>query len=208
MTKEMKTTQKSVYKIKIMADSHGRNIRDIVQNKYKHQIVYSSLKPNGTVRNILADVENEAKGMTTHDFLVILGGANDITPHLDADYIPNEVEKTIKSVSHTNVIISAIPYRYDKAFLNKRISQINALLKKLCDKYYHCNFLPLSNMNRQDYTKHGLHLNLFGKLKYSCLVNQLIEDTNSYINKTAFIPVRVTHERHFLVSHGIGSILK
>lgn len=201
--KEFKTS-KTVYKLKIIADSHGIIMRDITQEKCKTHIVFSSIKPNGKINNVLADVESETKGMTDHDFLVILGGTNDITTHLDANYIPNNIEKTIKSCSHTNFIVSAIPYRYDKPYLNKKIYQINVLLKKLCDKYYHCNFLSLYTINHQDYTKFGLHLNYFGKLKYSSLINQLIQDINNYRNKSAFIPVKITL-RDFLVKQSFGN---
>jgi len=190
---------KSIYKLKIISDSHGRNIRDIMEDKCRHH-VYSSIKPNGKLHDVLIDAESEALKMTQDDFLLINGGTNDITSNININFIASEIEKVVNKCSNTNIIISALPYRYDKPYLNKLIYQTNNLLKQICNKYYHVNFLPLSTINRDDYTKHGLHLNTFGKLKYCNSLHQLINQVNSYKDGSAFIPVKIT-PMNFLGNH-------
>lgn len=189
--KEKKGSSRKGNKLKILADSHGRNVRSIVQERCNIHNVYSCIKPGGQIHSVLIDAENEAKDMDQDDFLVIFGGTNDIKPHLSDNFIPNKIEQTIEKCSHTNIIVSALPYRYDIPYLNRKIYQTNRLLKQLCDKYYHANFLPLNTIKRDDYSNGGLHFNRYGKSKYSQLLAHLIKDINSYRTASALIPVKI-----------------
>lgn len=186
------------HKINIVADSHGRKLREMIQDDCKNYNVYSSIKPNVKMLNILKDAEKEVKTMTTDDFIVIIGGTNDITNCLNEKYIPNKVEKTIQCCSNTNVIVSAIPYRYDLPHLNRKIYYINSYLQKLCDKYSNTHFLSLDALKRYHYTNHGIHLNSSGKLKMSTTIVTLMKGIEARKNGTMTISTIIGNRHCFL----------
>jgi hypothetical protein len=188
------------FKVKILSDSHGRNLRRIMNEHLdNHYTTHCSMKPNGKISNVLNEIEYDTNDMGKNDYTVIIAGTNDINSRINKNCIAQEIKNKIEICSKTNVIISALPYRYDKySFLNKEIYKVNKEIKNLCDKYVHTHYLPIHNFNRRDYTVHGLHLSECGKLKYTHLIRDKIDEISRLNNYSMNIDIQLTRKNYFL----------
>jgi sentrin-specific protease 8 len=197
--------------IKLLTDSHGRGIRNLLSSKFDNTSVNvsSCIKPNGTVKNVLNEMENEVKRLTKKDYVVIAAGTNDVDSYMvNQSCIASHIEDKIKELVHTNFIITALPYRYDESFLNNKIKRINNQLEQFCKKYNHINYLSLRNINRYDYTSYGLHLNKIGKSKYVDSLYNLVNEVECLNNNSANIAVRITQRQIFLEKRHILNVHK
>lgn len=188
------------HNVKILSDSHGRNIKKHLKFNNEDYTKYISIKPNGKLEHVLQGVKTEVKNMNKNDVLIILGGTNDISIDVNEKYICDSIEKTLKMTSHTNVVLSAIPFRYDYPHLNRKIRNINVTLNKITKKYSHVSFLQLYSFNRTDYTTNGLHFNYEGKKKYCNLISDNILNITI---KERQIAVLVSERNVFLDKRGI-----
>lgn len=194
------TLTKSKFHVKILSDSHGRNVRNILADKLDGNCMTScSMKPNGKVSQVLSDIDHDTKEMVKDDYIVIVAGTNDITPHLNNKFIAQEIKNKIQNCSHTNIIVTAIPYRYDKySFFNKKINRSNNSIRKVCDEFKHSHYLPLHSFCRNDYATHGLHLNTFGKQKFSNLIIDKIDEITRLNKNSLNISTHITQRKYFL----------
>lgn len=187
--------------IKILSDSHGRNMRQILSENLNNKFnIFSSVKPNAKLCDVLNTSESDVKGMDENDCLIVIGGTNNIEQNTySRDIVKQIEEKLLKEHStHTNIILTALPYRYDIPILNKEIRSINKGLEYISNKYYNAHFLSFTSFNRSHYTKHGLHFNSYGKETFSNLLHQEIEKIHKCKNGTMKIPVKITEKRSFL----------
>lgn len=184
----------SAHQIKILADSHGREVRKILlENLSKPFQIYSEIKPNGKMVHVLNRIKAEADSLTKNDFILVIGGTNDIERNFAPQNFVNDIEDKLKLLSHTNVILSNIPFRYDKPWLNQTIRDTNRKMKILTEKYSFLNLVSLNCLTKVNYTKRGLHLNHIGKSKISKVITNLIEEPKQFN-----IPVRITKRKPFL----------
>lgn len=168
-----------LHKVKIVSDSHGRHINSLLTEQLPGSFkITSVIKPNAVMRNVIGNHSNVGDNLTKNDFLIIIGGTNDITNDLfDLKEMLNFVNLTFEENKNTNVILSYIPFRHDKPELNKIIHRINQRFKQLSKRYQHTECLPLHQIDRSCYTQHGLHLNFSGKVKYVNKLRYSILDT-------------------------------
>lgn len=184
-------SDENIYRVKLIADSHGRFLREaIVKCSNKNSEVSAIIKPNGKVCHVLTDLVSESENFSCKDFVIIMAGTNDINKNTEMKLLVDEFEKTIKKCANTNIILSALPYRYDAPYLNSKIMKLNKLLENLANKFFNVYFLQLSELNRDCYTFHGLHLNKLGKYKLASMIKNLM---NYILNDGKhIIPVRLT----------------
>lgn len=186
------------HKILLYSDSHGRSLNNMMTERLPEYCHISSyLKPNAKIEYIVSDPKKVSKSMTKKDFCIFIGGTNDILEKNESFNIENiisKLENTIQEFSNSNILMSGIPFRYDKPQLNNQIYQINKSIKGLTLKYDYASYINLQGLNRNCYTHHGLHFNEHGKTRYATKITQLIcEKLKVYKNK---IPVLIT-ERSF-----------
>lgn len=178
-------------KITLLTDSHGRFLRQNIFNNFSDNYEVSALlRPNGKVCHILSDVPSESISLNHKDFIFIMAGTNDIHKKTNLTLLVEEFEKTIKLCGNTNLILSAVPYRYDAPFLNSKIMHLNKLLENLANKYSYVHFLQLNELNRECYTSHGLHMNSLGKIKLTSMLHSLMQFILN--DGKHLIPVRIT----------------
>lgn len=190
-------------KVRIIGDSHSRHIRQLLNKELCDNFeVYSSIKPNGRVFQVLNDINYEMRQMKNTDYVIIIAGTNDIRKDLDHNSIIKEIKTKLMGISNyndnTNIIITALPFRYDIPFFNQNIRKINDGLQQLCNSLLNVNFLPVNFLRRQHYTKHGLHLNKFGKIAFSQSLSKLITENMDKCGTAKPIPVRITQRNSFL----------
>lgn len=166
---------KKIGKVKLMADSHGRFLRQNLGQVLNEDCeVRAIIKPNGKVCHVLKDVISESFMFDRNDFIILMAGTNDIHKNTDTALLIEEFESKIKHCGNTNIILSAIPFRYDVPFLNPKIIKLNKNLENLAKKYSYVHFLQLNELNKGCYTSFGLHLNKLGKSKLVSMLKSLI----------------------------------
>lgn len=173
------------HKIKILADSHGRSLRERFENICPTSFSVSNVfKPNGTSEHILKD--SCSKGMTKNDFLVLICGTNDVdNPMFNLESFIITITHFLEQTKNTNVIISYIPFRYDKTHLNYKIHEMNRKIRILTLKYDHANYLSFHGFDRTCYSKQGLHFNFKGK---TIMCKRLMEQ---FLRVSSLCPIQV-----------------
>ncbi|KAG8286093.1 hypothetical protein J6590_067615 [Homalodisca vitripennis] len=135
------TRNKLISKVTLLADSHGRNLRHLLQNQLGENFaVYSVVKSSGKSEHIVSDLDYEAKKLSNNDRLIVLSGSNNVeekTEFSAKDYVKRIAKKT----KNTNVIVCTVPLRYDKPHLNVKIRKINIELIIEALKYDHLKIL-------------------------------------------------------------------
>lgn len=181
-------------KINLLADSHGRYINEILTKTIEHRKfnISSMIKPCARSKNVLQQPTISSKHTGKNDFLIIITGTNDIGQSndfiKDQNEIISNVEKALRETNNTNVLVSALPYRYDKPYLNPFIEKVNYNIECMVSKYAHVRYINLSDFDRTCHTTQGLHLNYKGKHK---LVQTLITEINNVLSPR--IPVVISN---------------
>lgn len=181
------TSLKRKKNLVLISDSHGRTLSERLNNTNSNTLRATGLvKPNANIINVLKNHETFTKSLTKDDYLVVIGGTNDLNCVGCESIITEEIENLLEKTNTTNIIISSIPFRYDIPYVNKKIKKININLKRITEKYSHSSFLSFNNMNRSDYSYHGVHFNNKGKSKLTHLISD-------FINHKQKIPVIITN---------------
>ncbi|KAG8336403.1 hypothetical protein J6590_045368 [Homalodisca vitripennis] len=109
-------------------------------------------------------------------------------------------------MSHTKILVSALPYRHDVPGLNNRIAFINMELQDILSKYPDATFLPINNLQRHMYTKHGLHFNRTGKQEISRMVIHLVcrEKDDKKMKESRTIKEKKHEKSKYSVTSGTG----
>ena len=105
-----------------------------------------------------------------------LGGTNDVI-HSNTDKSLIAVSQFVKKLTHTNVVVASVPYRYDlpsTSKVNQEIHKFNRKLKKYVRQDMHVTVLDVDS-NRNYFTNHGFHLNGKDKTNVCMQLKVLIE---------------------------------
>ena len=150
-------------KLLILGDSHARSYADKLKTNLKNFSVCGIVKPNARSKEVL---EANIQGFTKKDSVVICAGTNDIGKNCTKEGLANIV-KFVAQNNQTNIIILEAPHRYDLAqwsCVNKEIIRFNKRLAKMLKIYDYAKIQKVS-LDRNNFTRHGLHMNNSGKLK-------------------------------------------
>ena len=139
-------------KLKLHADSHGRDMRDKLE---RAEVVF---KRGAQLTGVVAGVGSEGDDTC----VVVMGGTNDETVE-GVRVGLNRLKQ--KLVDKQRVVVVGVPNRYDPdrpPNVEEVIRRKNDLMKNFCD-FYKYKFLDISDNERSYFTKHGLHMNNRGK---------------------------------------------
>ena len=150
--------------IRIMADSHGKNIARHIRQKSCYQ-VYSVIKPGAKAIDILCTSPQVDKTSQTDNVLVIIAGANDIYCNNSENFL-TALKSYLMSNLHACNVICTVPIRYDLpkwSIVNKEIIKVNQKIQDLKKDFRNLHVIELDNIGKRFHTYHGLHLNNLGK---------------------------------------------
>lgn len=163
----------SLPKLTVFCDSQGRNLSwylgDINGEKYN---MFNYTQPGAPLETIISSATDKLNEYTKRDYIVIIGGTNNINNSVvyGSTSCLNEfsayLTSQVKTFEHTNLIISTIPYRYDRredSRENKFICVLNCLIRNIAYTHSHVYLLDLHLLQRCHHTRHGLHVNKRGK---------------------------------------------
>jgi hypothetical protein len=159
-------------KIIIIGDSHTRGLAyDLKNSIVKDFEVNSTVMPGARLENI---TNLSAEGISTlgkKDAVIIWGGANDINKN-EVNNGLRHLKNFVNNKQNTNIIVVSAPHRYDldeSSCVNKEVVVFNKKLHKIIKTVDNVELLQ-SKLNRNDFTGHGLHLNISRKGKIADLI--------------------------------------
>jgi hypothetical protein len=169
--------------VRIIGDSHLKGSAINIKQHLNSQFDVSSIiKPGAKTNQILDTQRNELKSLGKEDFLIVSTGTNDLdNPSTNINNIIAPLMTFINEWKHTNIVIVNAPNRYNlghdpvSTSKQRKIVRYNEKLYRLLHKFSHVSIVEVSS-NRDHYTKHGLHLNKYGKEK---LAKQIAVQINS-----------------------------
>jgi lysophospholipase L1-like esterase len=174
-------------KVIVIGDSHARGLAvELLASLGKNFEVMGSIMPGSGLRHIAGLTIRETRQLQQDEFVIICGGANDINKNE-----PNIGLRNIRNFAlqnkHTNIITISPPNRHDlqdSTCIYGERQIYNRKLHKILKDMYHVTITD-TNYTREDFTQHGLHMNLAGKEKLARTIGHVI--TNFFAKQTSSI---------------------
>lgn len=192
--KENKTVSSSQKnRLSIIADSQGRQLAGYLDNHVGGETsVFGHIQPGAPFEAVMTSAikEIKSKQFSDSDFVIVIGGTNNITnTHFNKKTLNKQkfikfIGSHIEMFSETNLILATIPYRYDlkeEDYQNKYIKEINIEIRNTI--YNHNLFrnkpnvflLDLHLLQKRHHTNHGFHISRSGKKWIAKQLNQLLQ---------------------------------
>jgi hypothetical protein len=160
-----------------------RGCADVLKKKLNSEFEISGIvKPGAKAKDVLNTRIDE--GMSKNDAIVICAATNDISKNEAKEGLRNIIN-FVKHNSHTNIIVMEILHRHDLvnwSCVNKEIEQFNRQLTKRLRLDDQVSIRRL-NLDRQHFTRHGMHLNYKGKEVMCKQIAELIQQKIDTVNK-------------------------
>lgn len=181
-------TNKKIKRVFISTDSNGRGVSSLLHSHLGDNFnVTSSVHPGAKLSTVIksVDLSNQCQSFTKTDFVIILGGTNDVDPNFPFQYSLLKNLSSIKNLTQqTNVIFIAIPPRFDESCYGSDINIANYVLLESFIQSSTSNLVWLNwhGIARNNFSSHGLHLNARGKVLLAKSLYSLICSTSSFCN--------------------------
>lgn len=183
-------TQETRGRVLVVADSHGRHSREIINEQLQGKFsVTVFVKPNAKFGDVTKDLIKLTSDFTTKDYVVIVAGTNDVQNlNCNNDSICPDIENVLSLANHTNVLYPGVPLRYDNLYMNKAImklnKEINCKINRVAEKTKNIVLIDNIRITRLNHTKHGLHFNRMGKIKFwGHLARTILQHSESKLNQ-------------------------
>jgi hypothetical protein len=122
-------------KVVVIADQQGRGVQRAMQQLLgTNYVVTCFWKDGACLQEVLSTCSAELRGLTFHDFVVVIGGINEN----NSFNLKTLLLKWLSLTCHTNIIISGLPCN-----ANLNIS-LNKEIKLICRGFSHCSFVSLN----------------------------------------------------------------
>lgn len=150
-------------KVMVLGDSHCRNYSKILRENSNEELdILGITKPNIKLNKIVEDVSKAASYLGKNDFVVVMGGSNNMNECYNSESIA-DLTKTFRnlfeSTKNTNLIVSTIPFRCNNQEINRIIEHINYKMYNIVKNYEHVYLLCINNIiTCEDYSIDGVHL--------------------------------------------------
>lgn len=124
--------------ILVLADENGKGLSQIMTRKpeFESYSIVTICKPAAPLNIIIENIDNLTKNFTENDFVIIIGGTNDIKYKTYPSF--RNICDKLKLCRHTNVILASIPYGHNKT-RNKNISKLNIKLREFLIRLNNCS---------------------------------------------------------------------
>jgi len=174
-------------KVIVIGDSHARGLAaELSASLGKDFEVMGTIMPGSRLSHITGLAKRETSQLKCDEFVIICGGANDINTNESKMGLRN-IRKFALQNKHTNIITISPPHRHDlqdSSCINDEIQVYNRRLHKILKDMNHVTIVD-TNYTREDFTRHGLHMNSAGKEKLTGTLGQVI--TNPSETQTSSI---------------------
>jgi len=160
----------------IVGDIHAKGYESEISNNLDNNSeVIGTVIPGARLGNITKLANGETRSLGKSDAVIMIGGANDINKN-ETNIGLAHLKKFAEDWSNTNVVVVPAPHRHDllgSSCVNTEIVVFNRKLHKVVKSVGNMKIVQ-SNLNRDDFTRHRLHLNLYGKERVAKLIGESI----------------------------------
>jgi cell fate (sporulation/competence/biofilm development) regulator YmcA (YheA/YmcA/DUF963 family) len=150
--------------------------------------------------NVTQLAKNEISSLTKKDAVIIWGGANDISRNATMKGL-KVLHDFVNQRSNISIIIVTAPHRHDllaESCVNSEVKTFKRKLFKIMKTRSGVRILH-HRYQREDFTKHGLHLNAVGKIKAVKLMSQNIDQL---LNSKKNHPIVLKRKSHPNIKEG------
>ncbi|PNF14606.1 hypothetical protein B7P43_G13104 [Cryptotermes secundus] len=184
-------------KLIILGDSHSRGIAAEIKYALGNDFeVNGTVMPGARLENIIKLSEERISTLDKKDAVIIWAGSNDIGKN-ETNKGLNHLKNFVINRQNTNIILITAPHRFDlqeSSCVNKEVEVFNRKLHKIMKTMNNVEVLQ-TKLNRNDFTRHGLHLNISGKEKIAKTISNYIK--NLGMKKEEF-PIAMKWEENVL----------
>lgn len=160
-------------KVLILADSHGRQLAELLHPMLRNVNLQVILKPSAIFNQVISNVTELTKFFNKSDHLFVIAGCNDC--HCKNEKHFNVDLSSLISVSvFTNVHVFNVFDRYDCIKCNENVTYFNVELQKSISSSNVKLINLLYILKSDDFTKQKIHLNLSGKKKIVSLIASIL----------------------------------
>lgn len=176
-----KPVMKKKKKVLVLGSSHGRDIGPRLQASLGNEYAVTSVfKPNACLSDVVGDISALSKGLDKEDHVVVVGGAgNSLDRNLNYS-IEADINYIAGRSGHTNVSFVNLFRRHDRPWIDRVVGRVNLQLdlSLLGGDRAHIDVIDTTSIVREEYTRHGLHLNSRGKGTLTRLIVENIRRPN------------------------------
>jgi lysophospholipase L1-like esterase len=156
----------------IIGDSHATGIAAEISSALgKDFEVTGTVTPGARLENITNLADKEVSTIGKSDTVIVMGGANEVSKK-EANIGLKHLGKFVNSRQNTNIMTVTALHRNDlqeTSCVNMEMEVFNRKLHKAVKTADNVNIIQ-ANLSRNDFTHHGLHLNISGKEKMAELI--------------------------------------
>jgi len=182
-------------KIIIIGDSHARGCARKISNYIGKAFEVSRMvMPGAGLAHITTVAHEEISNLTSDDAVVIWGGSNDVNKN-GMSHGLKHLQNFINHRSNTNILALAAPHRHnlwETSCVNKEVQVFSRKLHKIFKAKDNVTIIEI-NIQRNDFTQHGLHQNTAGKEKVAEMIAENIKQ-QLRVKKKKNIPVTFDEE--------------
>jgi hypothetical protein len=176
-------TKRKKKKIIVIGDSHSRGCaRELSSYLCKEFEVRGTVTPGAGLAHITTLAQEEIPKLTPNVALVIRGGSNDINKNeISCGLKP--LENFVNHRKNKNILALTAPHRHDlqeTSCINKEIQVFNRKVRKFFKVRDNVSIID-TDLHRNDFTQHGLHLNTVGKEKVAESIAKTINPFRSTV---------------------------
>ena len=188
-------TKQKRKKVIVIGDSHARGCaRELSSYLGTDFEVRGTVMPGAGLTHITTLAQEEILNLTPQDAVIIWGGSNDI--------YKNETSRGLKHLlnfithkENTNILALTAPHRHDlqeTSYINKEIQVFNRKMCKMVKIRDNVSIIK-TDLHRNDFTQHGLHLNIIGKERVAESIARTIKQLRE---RKKGIPIPIDEEGH------------
>jgi hypothetical protein len=152
-------------KIIIIGDSHAKGCAATITHNLRRTFeVTGYVKTGMGLEEITNIARKEIDELTKKDMVVFWGGANNIAKNESQKGLIH-TSNFVKQRKHTNIIIVSAPKRYDLSTMSCVNSEVTTYNRKLHKRMKMVGYVKIlgSDVQKEHFTRHGLHMNTVGK---------------------------------------------
>ena len=143
--------------------------------------VFGTVMPRARLGNITKLANGETSSLGKSDTVIVIGGANNINKN-ETNVRLAHLRNFAEERRNTNIVVVPATHRHDllsSSCVNKEIVVFNRKLHKVVKSVSNMKIIQ-SNLNRDDFTRHGMHLNLSSKEKVAKLIGENIKQLTAH----------------------------
>jgi hypothetical protein len=136
---------------------------EVQQNLHEEFKVKGHIKPGANAAAILKTPTQETEELTKNDDVVVWCGTGDVGRNKTRNVL-HHIQSFVEKYRNTNVMVMNVPNRYDLHVDSCVNKEIKTFSRKLCKQLKLSNnaHVMVVNNDRDQFTKHGFHINSKG----------------------------------------------